>query len=98
MAALFIYVGRIGVLLSFLTGSPPLFGTVGLPSTPSIHPGFQDDSGSIILDDNDLKSVSFIYSTTLSTHPCKFTTTPVGHASVNPCPGLHNTGLTFIVE
>ena len=98
MAALFIIRGgRIGMLILFSTCFLQLFGNVGLLTISAVHPEFQEDSRQITLDEDGFnKPVYLNLSTTFLTHSFESTKTPVGLASLHPCSGLYDAGITLL--
>ena len=95
MAALFIFgEGRI-VLFLFVLSYPQLVGHVGLQSISPAHLGSQDDPGRLNMDSEDSEMVFLNYSTLLSIHK-NSRSTPVRHASMHPCPSLHDSGIILL--
>ena len=95
MAVMFIFgEGRI-VLFLFVMSYPQLVGHVGLQFISPAHPGFQDDLGRLNMDSKESEMVFLNYSTSLSIHN-NSRSTPVRHASMHPCPGLHDSGIVLL--
>ena len=98
MAAMFISgEGRI-VLFLFVMSYPQLVGHVRLQSISPAHPGFQDDPGRLNVDRKDSEMVFQNYSISWSIHNNSRSTPvqAVRHASMHPCPGLHDSGTILL--
>ena len=95
MAAMFIFGEGRFVLFLFVMSYPQLVGHVGLQSISPTHPGFQDDPGGLKKDSKDSEMVFLNHSTSLSIHN-NSRSTPVCHASMHPCPSLHDSGIVLL--